>query len=38
MVKVVWTNYAYLDLKDIHDYIAKDSIKYAHFQIRRIKD
>lgn len=37
MVKVVWTNYAYLDLKDIYDYIAKDSKKYAHFQIRKLK-
>ena len=38
MVKIVWTNYAYLDLKDIYDYIAKDSKKYAHLQIQRIKD
>lgn len=38
MVKVVWTNYAYLDLKDIYHYIARDSVKYAHLQISRIKD
>jgi toxin ParE1/3/4 len=37
MVKIVWTNYAYLDLKDIQDYIAKDSKKYAHLQIRKLK-
>lgn len=38
MVKVVWTNYAYLDLKDIHDYIARDSKKYALIQIQKLKD
>lgn len=29
MVKVVWTDQAILDLDDIGDYIAKDSLKYA---------
>ena len=37
MVKVVWTNYSFLDLKGIHDYISRDSKKYAINQIRRIK-
>lgn len=37
MVKIVWTNYAFLALKDIFDYIAKDSKKYAHIHILRIK-
>jgi addiction module RelE/StbE family toxin len=37
MVKIVWTNYAYRDLKDIFDYISKDSKKYALLQIDRIK-
>ena len=36
MVKVACTNSAYL--KDIHDYIAKDSKRYAHLQIRKLKD
>lgn len=38
MVKIVWTNHAYLDLKDIFDYIAKDSQRYAFFQVNRIKE
>src|SRR5690606_7711715 len=37
MVEVVWTNYAYLDLKDIHAYIAKESKRYALLQIRKLK-
>lgn len=38
MVKIVWTNQAYLDLKDIFDYISKDSKRYAHLQIKRVRD
>lgn len=37
MVKIVWTEQAVSDLKDIHDYISKDSKRYAENQIRRIK-
>ncbi len=29
MAKVVWTDHAILDLDDIGEYIAKDSLKYA---------
>jgi addiction module RelE/StbE family toxin len=37
MVKIVWTEQSVLDLKDILDYISKDSRRYAEDQIRRIK-
>ena len=37
MVKIVWTEQSVLDLKDILDYISKDSRRYAENQIRRIK-
>ena len=32
MAQIRWTNYAVLDLKDIFDYIARDSKKYANHQ------
>lgn len=38
MVKITWTDNAYLDLKNIHDYISKDSKKYAYLQVNRIKE
>ena len=37
MVKIVWTEQSVSDLKDILDYISKDSKRYAENQIRRIK-
>lgn len=37
MVKIVWTEQSVFDLKDILDYISKDSRRYAEDQIRRIK-
>ncbi len=38
MAKIVWTIQATYDLKDILDYISKDSRKYAENQIKRIKE
>lgn len=37
MVKIVWTEQSAFDLKNIFDYISKDSKRYAEEQIRRIK-
>jgi toxin ParE1/3/4 len=37
MVKIVWTDLSVFDLKDIFDFISKDSKRYAENQIRRIK-
>lgn len=37
MVQVNWTNQAVNDLKEIADYIKKDSVKYAKIQIQRIR-
>ncbi len=37
MVKVVWTELAVSELKEIFNYISKDSRRYAQNQIRRIK-
>lgn len=38
MVEIVWLNSAKEDLKDIYEYIASDSIKYAKHQIYQIRD
>jgi toxin ParE1/3/4 len=38
MAKIVWTEQSFEDLKDIFDYISKDSKRYAANQIRRIKE
>lgn len=38
MAQIKWTNHALLDLKDIFDYIAKDSKNYAYRHAKRIKD
>lgn len=38
MVEIKWTNHAILDLKDIFDYIAKDSKKYAYHQTQKIRE
>ena len=37
MVEIIWTQLAVNDLKEIHDYIAKDSKRYAGNQIKRIR-
>ena len=36
MVKVVWTELAISDLKEIFDYIADDSIRYASITANKI--
>ena len=38
MVKIVWTRQSADELKDIFDYIAKDSRRYAENQVKRIKE
>jgi plasmid stabilization system protein ParE len=37
MAKIVWTEVSFFDLKDIFDYITKDSKRYAENQVKRIK-
>ena len=37
MVQVKWTNLAVEDLKEIHDYVSRDSANYARIQLIRIK-
>ena len=37
MVKIRWSNKSLYDLKNIFDYIAQDSKKYASIQVKRIK-
>jgi addiction module RelE/StbE family toxin len=37
MVKIVWTKQSVVDLKEIFEYISKDSKRYAEIQIKRIK-
>ena len=37
MVQIKWLPEAKFDLKEIHDYIALDSKKYAEIQVRKIK-
>ena len=36
MVKIIWSERSILDLEDIADYIAKDSVKYAKLTIEKI--
>jgi addiction module RelE/StbE family toxin len=38
MVQINWTNIALFDLKDIAEYISKDSIYYAKLQVIRLKN
>lgn len=38
MAQIRWTNHAILDLKDIFDYIAKDSKSYAFHHVQKIKE
>jgi toxin ParE1/3/4 len=35
--RVVWTRKALSDLRGIKDYISRDSTRYAHLQIERIR-
>lgn len=37
MVRISWTDQAKNDLRDIYDYISKDSKKYAKHQVIRIQ-
>lgn len=37
MVQIKWTKNAVSDLKNIAEYISKDSVKYAKLQVIRIK-
>ncbi len=37
MVQINWTKQSTEDLKDIFDYISNDSIKFAKFQVIRIR-
>ena len=36
MVKIVWTEISIKDIKDIYDYIAQNSIRYAGITINKI--
>lgn len=36
--KIIWTTRALQDLRNIHDYIARDSRRYARLQVERIRD
>ncbi|MFY9243579.1 MAG: type II toxin-antitoxin system RelE/ParE family toxin [Polaribacter sp.] len=38
MVQIVWLKDARTDLKEIYEYIAIDSKRYARLQVERIKD
>ena len=38
MAEIRWTNYAFLDLKNIFDYIARDSKKYAYHQTKKLQE
>ena len=38
MAKIVWTEQSDFELKDIFDYISKDSKKYAANPVKRIKE
>ncbi len=37
MAKIVWLDLSVFDLKEVFDYISKDSKRYAENQVRRIK-
>ena len=36
MVKIIWTELSIEDLKEIHDYIAEDSLRYATIAVNRV--
>jgi toxin ParE1/3/4 len=35
--RIIWTRKALADLREIHDYIARDSPRYAQIQVERIQ-
>jgi toxin ParE1/3/4 len=35
--RLIWTRRSLADLREIHDYIAKDSKRYAQIQVERIQ-
>lgn len=37
MVQIKWTEQAVNDLKNIAEYVSKDSVRYAQLQVKRIK-
>lgn len=37
MVQIKWTPSALEDLKNIHEFISRDSVKYARLQVLRLK-
>jgi plasmid stabilization system protein ParE len=36
--RIVWTRKALADLREIHDYIARDSPRYGQIQVERIQN
>lgn len=36
--RIVWAEKALQDLREIHDYISRDSERYAEGQVKRIQD
>ena len=36
--RIIWADKALKDLREIHDYIARDSRRYAEGQIKKIQD
>jgi addiction module RelE/StbE family toxin len=38
VLEIVWTPKALADLREIHDYIARDSRRYAQIQVERLQD
>lgn len=36
MVKIVWTELSINDLREIYDYIAEDSVRYADITVNRL--
>jgi toxin ParE1/3/4 len=36
--RIVWTKKALEDLREIHDYIARDSRRYAQIQVERLQE
>jgi len=38
MVKIVWTQQSVDELREIYNYISKDSRRYAENQVKRIKE
>lgn len=38
MVQIKWSKHALQDLREIHDFIAKDSPHYAKLQVEKIRE